>query len=139
MNKIYRQRNTLHPVLQCLIAFVIGALYWLCCLPSFRLIGHFGAQVFWAVLLSLLCTALLFLIIPRSLTVLGKGLSVFLLSALAKALYDQIILQIQAGQLSQWQYTFFYDKPMVVAFVWAVVYVSLMLLRLFQRAQMLFR
>ena len=130
MNKLYRESFILHPALQWLIAAAVAIAYYLCCLPSFRLIGHFTVQILLSILFSLICTAGFFVLLPRSLTVIGKGLSLFLLGILAKTMFDQIVLQIQAGRLSWWQYTFFYDKPMIVSFVWAVGYVSLMLLRL---------
>ncbi|MBQ7542714.1 MAG: VanZ family protein [Clostridia bacterium] len=130
MHRIYKEKPFLHPVVQWLCAAVCGALYAACCLPSFRLIGHFAVQMALSVVLSALCTAIVFFAVPRSLTVLGKALSLFLLCMLLAAVIAQIRAQAAVGTFSFWRQTFFYDKPLTVAVVWAVGYTSVMLLRL---------
>ena len=128
---LYKDRSTLHPVLQWTAAAVCAAAYFLCCLPSFHLIGKFSLQMTLCVFLSALCTAVFFFVLPRSLQVLGKSLSLFLVSMLAWAIIEQILQQLKAGQFTGWVHTFFYDRPLAVAVVWAVGYVLPMALRLF--------
>ena len=128
--QLYKERSTLHPVLQWTAAAVCAAAYFLCCLPSFHLIGRFALQMTLSVLLSAACTLLFFFLVPRSLLVIGKGLSLFLISMLVIALKDQIEEQMKAESFSGWVNTFFYDKPLTVAVVWGVAFVLLMALRL---------
>lgn len=130
MPKLYRDRSTLHPVLQWTAAAVCAAAYFLCCLPSFHLIGKFMLQMTLSVVLSACCTAAFFFLLPRSLRVIGKGLSLFLLAILAWAIAEQIMQQLRVGQFTGWVHTFFYDRPLTVAVVWAVGYVLPMALRL---------
>lgn len=130
MNKLYHASAPLHPVLQWLCAAVCAAVYWGCCLPSFTLIGQFAVQIALSVVSSALCTAVFFSVFPRSLTFLGKSLSLFLLFALLRALIDQIRIQKETGFSLHWTYTFFYDKPTIVIVVWTVGYSLFMLLRL---------
>lgn len=131
MPKLYRDQRILHPVLQWTAAAVCAAAYFLCCLPSFQLIGRFALQMFLSVLLSAFCTALFFFALPRSLQVIGKGLSLFLVAMLSAAIAQQILEQVRAEQFTGWVNTFFYDRPLTVAVVWAVGFVLPMALRLF--------
>ena len=131
MTKLYRDNSTLHPVLQWTAAAVCAAAYFLCCLPSFHLIGRFTTQMLLSVVLSAACTALFFFAVPRSLLVIGKGLSLFLVSMLSIAVFQQIVQQLKVGRFTGWIHTFFYDKPLTVAVVWAVSFVMLTALRLF--------
>ncbi len=128
---LYKERSTLHPVLQWTAAVVCAAAYFLCCLPSFHLIGRFTVQMTLSVLFSVLCTVVFFFALPRSLLVIGKGLSLFLVTMLTLAIAEQITEQLKTGQFSGWAHTFFYDRPLTVAVVWAVAFVLLMALRLF--------
>lgn len=125
----YKDSKTPHAFTLTIGTVLSAAAYSLCCLPSFYRIGHFALQIVLAFILSLLCTALLFFLWPRSLLFLGKGLSVFLLFFIAAALFDQVQAQIAAEQFSGWIHTFFYDRPFIVSLVWATPFVSLMLLR----------
>ena len=131
MPNLYKDRSNLHPVLQWTAAAVCAAAYFLCCLPSFHLIGKFTVQMLLSVLLSACCTAVFFFLLPRSLLVLGKGLSLFLAGMLTAAVTQQIVQQMKADSFSGWIHTFFYDKPLTVAVIWAVGYVMMMALRLF--------
>ena len=131
MPELYRTKPTLHPVLQWAAAGICAAAYFLCCLPSFHMIGKFAVQMTLSVLFSAGCTVVFFFILPRSLLVIGKGLSLFLCAMLCTAIAGQIVQQIRAGKLIGWVHTFFYDRPLTVAVVWAVAFVLLMALRLF--------
>ncbi len=131
MSKLYRDQLSLHPLLQWTAAAVCAAAYFLCCLPSFHLIGKFLLQMVLSVFLSACCTALFFFILPRSLRIIGKGLSLFLAAMLVAAIVNQVQQQLRAGSFSGWMHTFFYDKPLTVAVVWAVGFVMPMALRLF--------
>lgn len=131
MPELYKDKSTLHPVLQWTAAAVCAAAYFLCCLPSFHLIGKFALQMTLSVFFSAGCTVVFFFAIPRSLLVIGKGLSLFLSAMLCAALVEQIGQQIKAGKITGWIQTFFYDKPLTVAVVWAVAFVLLLALRLF--------
>lgn len=130
MPDLYKERSTLHPVLQWTAAAVCAAAYFLCCLPSFRLIGRFALQMTLSVLLSAVCTAVFFFVLPRSLLVIGKALSLFLFSMLSVAAAEQVTQQMKAGSFSGWVHTFFYDRPLTVAVVWASAFVLPMALRL---------
>lgn len=130
MKILYKNRTALHPMLQWAAAAVCAAAYFLCCLPSFHLIGRFTVQMTLSVVLSAICTVLFFFILPRSLTVIGKGLSLFLMTMLTIAIKDQIVEQIKAGSFTGWVQTFFYDRPLTVAIVWAVAFVLVMAMRL---------
>ena len=131
MRKLYRDKSTLHPVLQWTAAAVCAAAYFLCCLPSFRLIGRFALQMLLSVVLSAGCTAVFFFALPRSLRVIGKALSLFLLAMLTLALVGQVQEQIRLGGYPGWAHTFFYDRPLTVAVVWATGFILLSALRLF--------
>ena len=131
MRKLYRDKSTLHPVLQWTAAAVCAAAYFLCCLPSFRLIGRFALQMLLSVVLSAGCTAVFFFAVPRSLRVIGKALSLFLLAMLTLALVGQVQEQIRLGGYPGWAHTFFYDRPLTVAVVWATGFILLSALRLF--------
>ncbi len=131
MPDLYKDKPALHPVLQWMAAAVCAAAYFFCCLPSFHLIGKFGLQMALSVLLSAMCTALFFFAVPRSMLVLGKGQSLFLAAMLTAAVAEQILQLVESGEFSGWMHTFFYDRPLTVAVVWAVSYVMLMALRLF--------
>lgn len=131
MNVLYRAHKPLPAAVRMIAAVCIGAAYFVCCLPSFHLIGHFAVQMALSVLLSVMVTALLFFLLPRSLTVLGDGLSVFLAAMLIWCAYAQILAQMDAGHFEGWISIFFYDKPLTVSVVWAAAFVSLMALRLF--------
>ena len=132
MNNLYKSNRTVSPVLQWMGAVISAAAYIVCCLPSFYRIGQFFLQTVSAVSLSLFCTAALFFLLPRSLQMIGKGLSLFLIVMLAYAGYEQILAQINAGGFQFWWiHTFFYDRPFTVAMVWCTAFVSVLLLRLF--------
>ena len=131
MLNLYKDRSTLHPVLQWTAAAVCAAVYFLCCLPSFHLIGRFTLQMALSLLLSAVCTVLFFFVLPRSLSVIGKALSIYLTAMLTIAVVNQIGEQLKAGRFTGWVHTFFYDRPLTVAVVWAVAFVLPMLLRLF--------
>ncbi|MDD6062801.1 MAG: VanZ family protein [Oscillospiraceae bacterium] len=131
MVQLYRESKAPSALIQTIGTILIAAAYSLCCLPSFYRIGHFALQIFLAFFLSFLCTALLLFLMPRSLLVLGKGLSVYLLFFLGIAVYDQTRAQIAAEQFSGWINTFFYDKPLTVSIVWATPFVCVLVLRIF--------
>lgn len=131
MQEIYPSNKTLSPVLKTILVVMCTAAYGLCCLPSFRLIGHFVLQMVLSLILSLALTVLVFLFVPRGLQVLSNALSLFLMTMLIMAIYQQVQAQMVAESFNGWIYTFFYDKPLTVAVVWGTAYCSVLLFRLF--------
>ena len=127
----YKETSTPTPLWSAIGTILTAAAYSLCCLPSFYRIGHFTEQIILAVVLSLSVSALAFFFLPRCLVFLGKGLSVFLIVYLAVALYGQVKAQMASEQFNGWINTFFYDKPLIVALVWATPFISVLLLRVF--------
>lgn len=128
---LYKNREPLHPAVQAILSLICMAAYSVCCLPPFRLIGHFAMQIFLSVLFSFLCTVVFFFALPRSLPILANGLSAYLLLFLGIALYKQLTAQLAAESFSGWIYIFFYDKPTIVSAVWGTAFVMILFLRLF--------
>ena len=131
MNVLYRTHDPLPAAVYTFGGILLGAAYAVCCLPSFYLIGHFAVQMILSVLLSAVLTAVVFILIPRSLRMMSVGLSAFLIAMLIWCAYVQIRAQIDAGSFQGWIHTFFYDRPLTVAVVWATAFVLMLGLRLF--------
>ncbi len=112
--------------------FLFSLFFCACCIPSFRSIGHFVFQISTAAVLSFVCTAVIFLVFRSSLRSLADSLSVFLLIMLSIAVYQQITAQfsLDVPFSEGWIYTFYYDKPLTVAIVWGVSFLSTLILRL---------
>ena len=131
MVRPYKDSTSPNSIFVTIGTVLTAAAYSLCCLPSFYRIGHFFEQIILAILLSFAVSALVYFFCPRSLVFLGKGLSVFLCVFIAIAIGGQVKEQIAIGQFVGWINTFFYDKPLIVALVWATPFVSVLLLRIF--------
>ncbi len=113
-------------------ALLFSLFFCICCIPSFRSIGHFVFQMSTAAALSLVCTVVIFLAFRSSLKCIADSLSVFLLIMLSIAVYQQISAQLSLDSpfSEGWIYTFYYDKPLTVAIVWGVSFISAVILRL---------
>ena len=132
MKKLYKDSPSLPAALQWVVAVLCGAAYVVCCLPSFYWIGKFALQCLSSVFLSFLVTAVIFLFVPRSLRILDKGLSLFLIAMLLFASYRQVLAQMASESVKIWWiHTFFYDRPFTVAMVWCTAFSSVLFLRLF--------
>lgn len=132
MKSLYRRERPLWPVLQWAVALLCGAAYYVCCLPSFYRIGHFGLQTTISVVMSISFTIAVFFLLPRSLPMIGRGLSLFLCGMVLYAVVEQVQAHIDTNNAEIWWiYTFFYDRIYTVSLVWFIPFASILLLRLF--------
>ncbi len=132
MRIVYKSSEDASPILKFILSAVFALLLCGCCLPSFGSIGHFAFQISTAAVLSLICTAVFFILFKGSLKIIADGSTVFLLVMLLIAIYEQIKAQMAMEKpfSEGWLYTFYYDKPLTVAVVWGTVFLIVLVLRL---------